>query len=549
MKWPRLKDIFAFQPPVDAASLLPADDDDFPSESEISDTPSDANEVRWQKIRFDNTIRLWVSIPTYLICAALWAGGAMADMIPMTVVFSAYVALELVSLTIFLNTKFTRAADYLLSGLDLVAMSFSIYYTGGVASPLYFIYFVPLIVHAFHRDWNIILFNGFGGIVLYGVAVLLSLSEVKAATLADLAARLVFMLLTVAIACLALNLLRRKDDIDRKRLVRIRAIAVLTHYLNRACATKDLGAVLAQISPLLASAIGGDRPTELRALLVADRLSLRLSGDLAGHAVPISASPAVTQQECVSAHPSDSGLECHWDATAMARFCAPIFISEAEVFGVLSVSSAELGAFSEEDQRFVRLLARSVALCAHRLQQMEELRHTVEMGSCVTAAFLASAHSTAATLVAIAEGALSLVEGDIATVFLWNKLTGRLEAVVSRGERAGDHAGLHVHSGEGIIGWTFEQHEPKWTSNLTEDPTFRERVNGPRSILAVPLQTIKGEVVGVLAISRVATKADFQDEEIAVASTFAHRAAHAIRSAEFREAALRRPGPPRAEAA
>jgi len=109
--------------------------------------------------------------------------------------------------------------------------------------------------------------------------------------------------------------------------------------------------------------------------------------------------------------------------------------------------------------------------------------------------------------------------------------------------------GLRVLSGEGIIGWTFEQHEPRWMPDVAEDPTFRSRTTGPKSVLAVPLQTIKGDVVGVLAISRVAIKADFQDEEIAVASTFAHRASHAIRAAEFREAAQRRPGPPRAEAA
>ena len=549
MKWPRLRDIFAYQPPVDAASLLPTDADDFPSESEISDSPSDPNEVRWHKVRFDNTIRLWVSIPTYLICAALWAGGAMADMAPMTVVFSTYVILQFIAMTIFFNTRFSRFADYLLSGLDLVAMSFAIYYTGGVASPLYFIYFVPLIVHAFHRDWNIILFNGFGGIILYGVAVLLSLSEVRAAALADLAARLVFMLLTVAIACLALNLLRRKDDLDRKRLVRIRAIAVLTHHLNRACASKDLGPLLAEISSILASAIGGDRPTTLRALLHADRDSLRLSGDPAGHAVPAVACPAVTNRQCVAGHPSDSALECHWDVAAAARFCAPIYISDGEVYGVFSAASPEPGPFTQEDERFVRLLARSVALCAHRLQQMEELRHTVEMGSCVTAAYLASANSTAATLTAVVEGAISLVESDVATIFLWNKASSRLEAVISRGERAADDMGIKFASGEGVIGWTFETHEPRWTSNGETSAPHPSRSSVSKLVLAVPLQTIKGEMVGVLAISRLATRPEFQDEEIAVASTFAHRAAHAIRAAEFREAAFRRPGQPQAEAA
>jgi GAF domain-containing protein len=549
MKWPGIRDIFAFKPPADAGAFLPVEDDDLSASADASDGTRNEGEARWQKVRFDNTIRLWVSIPTYLICIALWAGGAMAELFPMSIVFGLYVVVQFIAATIFMNTRLSRGGDLFLSGLDLAAMSFSIYYTGGVSSPLYFIYFVPLIVHAFHRDWHLILFNGFGGVVLYGMAVLMSLTEVRPAALADLAARLVFMLLTVAIACIALNLLRRKDEQDRKRIARLRAVSVLMHRLNRTCATRDLGPMLSDMAPLLSVAIGGERSVYVRALFRTDGTSMRLGGDPHGYAVALAACPALEKQTCISDDPSDAAFECHWEAPAVARFCVPIAISSGEVFGVLSVGSREPGSFTGEEQEFIRFVSKSIALCAHRLQQMDELRRAVEMGSCVTAAYLASAHSMPATMQAVIEGALALVDADQASIFLWNNATGRLESTLTQGERAADETGLSFGIGEGIVGWTFETREPRWTSNVQEDAAYRARRSGIKSLLAVPLQTIKGEVLGVLTISRLANRAEFQEDEIAVASTFAHRAAHALRAAEMKESAFRRLDPPHAQAA
>lgn len=546
MKWPKLHDIFAFRPPVNAAPVQ-ATDDDFSAGVDTAETPTDPRQIHWQKIRFDNTIRLWVSIPTYLVCIVLWTGGVMSDLIPMTVVFSLYVVLVFAALTVFFNLSNTRLADFCLSGLDLIAMSFSVYYTGGVASPLYFIYFVPLIVHAFHRDWGVILFNGFGGVILYGVAGVLSLSEVRAAALTDLAARLVFMMLTVAIACLALNLLRRKDEADRQRLVRVRAAATLTHRLNLACAVKELGAIIHDVEPELAAAIGGGRKISLRTLLRVAPAQLHPS-ETSGIPISLSACPAAASNSQVVNHPSDGALECHWEMPARSRLCVPISISEAEFFGVMSVSSGESGPFSEEDQRFVRFVARSVALCAHRLQQMDELRRAVEMGSCVTAAYLASARSSTATVQAIVEGALSLVPADQATVFLWNKKTRRLEAEATRGDCPADEQGLKVQSGEGVVGRAFEERAPRWTSNLRAEPAYRDRKTSLRVLLAVPLQTIKGDTIGALTMSRMAGGTEFDESEIAVAAAFAHRAAHALTAAELHEDS-HRPGGRAAEAA
>ena len=49
--------------------------------------------------------------------------------------------------------------NFLLSGLDAVSMSLAIYWTGAANSPLSFLYFIPLIVHAFHRDSTVVMFS------------------------------------------------------------------------------------------------------------------------------------------------------------------------------------------------------------------------------------------------------------------------------------------------------------------------------------------------------------------------------------------------------
>ncbi|MBV9079659.1 MAG: GAF domain-containing protein, partial [Elusimicrobia bacterium] len=195
----------------------------------------------------------------------------------------------------------------------------------------------------------------------------------------------------------------------------------------------------------------------------------------------------------------------------------------------------------------------SIALCAHRLDQMEELRRAVEMSSCVTAVFLESSHSTNSAYDAILEGALALIEADQATLFIWDQDLQMLEGVASRGARSGDELGLRFRSGEGIVGWVFGAREPRWTLNVQEDAAYQARRSGIKSLLSVPLQTIKGGVLGVLNISRLDDRHAFNDAEIALASTFAHRAAHALQDAEER-AGRRLPEPgrpagPRAEAA
>ena len=192
MKWPRLGDIVAFP---HGLSVVPDVTDDLLLDNgdvtpTIPTTPElEAQDDRWRRLRFDNAIRVWVAVPTYLTCLSLRAGGALDSMLPITAVILGYALSVFGSFTLFFNTRFPRTADYVLGLIDLTAMSIAVYLTGAAASPLYFIYFVPVVIHAFHRDWNLILFSGFGGVVFYGVAIFISISQMSPAVIADLCAR------------------------------------------------------------------------------------------------------------------------------------------------------------------------------------------------------------------------------------------------------------------------------------------------------------------------------------------------------------------------
>jgi hypothetical protein len=125
-KWPRIRDIFSLQPPEEPNSL--------------SSTNTNY-ENQWQKIKFDNTIRIWIAVPSFLACYVLWLQNAIPSLWPMTYVFVAYGALQFLANWYFMNSRFGRKFDYAFCSLDLLAMSLSVFFTGGTNSPLYFIYF------------------------------------------------------------------------------------------------------------------------------------------------------------------------------------------------------------------------------------------------------------------------------------------------------------------------------------------------------------------------------------------------------------------------
>src|SRR5262245_17848798 len=98
-KWPNFRDLFSIKPTYeDPKAALGLGDSEEPSRNEQA--------ARWQKIKFDNAIRAWIAVPTYLATALLWSQHAIPSLFPMTMIFSVYAVAQIVTNWLFMGSKF-----------------------------------------------------------------------------------------------------------------------------------------------------------------------------------------------------------------------------------------------------------------------------------------------------------------------------------------------------------------------------------------------------------------------------------------------------------
>ncbi len=545
-RWPRFSDIFAFQPPSNESgrsSFESINDENIDSDesspeqnSNLFDSPlASATKEMWNKIRFDNTIRLLISIPTYVACFAMWWGGSIASILPMTVVFTIFGSIQFCVTWFFMNNRFARKLDFLMSSFDIISMSVAIYCTGGANSPLYFIYFIPLIVHAFHRDWALVLFNGVGGSLLYASAILNSWSEYSSANLTNLGTRLFFMLLTLGIVDFAVRLLRKKDAADFLRLNRLRTLTLIGRKLNTVSALSELSSTISVLIKLINEGLGpqlsswtrllmtqGD-PTILRSFADAALPRSDLKQELSAHLCPAMSTgkPFVLAELGVS-------TECPVENFSFgSHVCFPIIGTENESFGILFSGSPNSKVFNTDEKLYLQYVARSLAMAVQRLQRMEELKKAVEMNSCVMAAYIGSSRSIAETYKAILEGTATVLKADRASLMIWDAPDGLLRTVDVLGPRSMDEMNFVLKMGEGIGGRTLEKKEPYWTTDLNEK-------NG-KALLCLPLLNLRGEPLGIITAIRVEKREGFSPTDVDTACTYAARAALAIENAALHQ--------------
>jgi GAF domain-containing protein len=536
IRWPRFSDIFALRPPSETRLRWALDglNPDGPSSS----SAKPGADPQWHKIRFDNTIRLWISIPAYLACIPLRLTGVLSSIIPMTVIFSSFGVLQFLGTWLFSSYKHPRRFDFFLCATDLIATSAAVFVTGGTASPLYFIYFIPLIVHAFHRDWSLVLFNGFGGVALYAVAIAHSIPKLTPAVMTDLGARVFMMLVTVSIACLSLTLLRRKDDEDQIRIGRLNTLSLIGQLLNNVCALNDLPATVTDLVKLVNAGLGAHLKPWSRALLIqGDPSVMRAIADPADDRPEFK--QELTPDSCPAVHsnspfvmPDQDKGECPTEHFPFgSHLCIPVSGTENENFGVLFAGSAQKNAFKTDERQFLDFVAKSLGLSIQRLQRMEELRRGVEMNSCVMATYIASTRSLEATYSSILEGILTILKVDQASLMLWDASKGVLRTKEVKGPKASEEWDLEFQMGEGIPGRVLDTGRPYWTNDIFEDAMYKARKSSIKSFLSLPLRSIRGEKIGVVNAARLEQRSDFSVGEIDLASTFATRAALSIENA------------------
>lgn len=505
---------------------------------EDSHTP---DEVEWAKIRFHNTIRLWMASVCYLGCWALWIGRALHGIGEITIVFFAYGAVQLMLTWYGKATRHVRVLNYVLCGIDLLAMTLGIHFSGGLRSPLYFVFFIPLIVHAFHHDGPLIRFNGFVGTALYAVVIVCSVSAWTPENVVEFGTRLFFMLVTVGLENWSVKMLMDKDAIDARRQLHMKLVLFAAQRINRIALFSDLvpGAeeVLRRMNRDLAKHLQADCQLfliqESGHLLVSVTDPLRLRPEVRQE-LPMNACPAMVSNQILLMHDPEKDPCCPVQTFPfLSHACVPVSGVGNECLGVLHVGSLRPAAFDSEDLQLFQFVARSLALCLQRLRHHGELRRQVEMEGCALSMTMKSLHSLESTNTAFLDGLLTVSRADQASLLLWDPPSGLLRARSSVGPFSSRLRDVEMRMGEGVPGRALETGKPYWTVNPSEVPPYGELP--AKAVAVLPICGLKGEPFGVVVLLRFERKLGFSELDINLGMTLSVRAQLALEQARLLE--------------
>lgn len=534
--WLNLKDLFSFSPPSfdNLPTLLTEIYKDV-----LFDTSSSANKAQLENIKFDNSMRIAISLMALITSLMLWAGGIIPSIIPVVATFCAYAGLQIGGAWLLTITRRYRAINFGLCSVDLIALSMGVYWTGAGQSPLYFIYFMPLIIQAFHRDWALLVYYGAGGMALYAIAIAVAIPVWTSQIAMALGMRILFMSCTVGIALLAVNLLRRKEEREKRRMSRLNCLVYLSQLLNGVNLLKELPAVVEDFVKVLNLELEKPHGGWARIFLVQSADPLMKVAQDPSHPIPelkqsisAHACPAVHGNRPFHVRNADTDTACPVESFSMfkSHICIPISGELNESFGVIFAASPHVDAFKEDDLQFLNFIGRSLGLTVQRLKRMEELNMAFSMDSCAMATFVGSTRTLEDTYAAIVDGIRTILNADSVAFLLWEPIKRTLETkwVVGIAER--ELRSRSYQMGEGIAGQVLESGKPYWTYELDGNPLYRDDLPF-KGVLCVPLQSLKGEPLGVVVASLVDSQRTFSVEEIDLVSTFCTRAAVAFENA------------------
>ena len=206
------------------------------------------------------------------------------------------------------------------------------------------------------------------------------------------------------------------------------------------------------------------------------------------------------------------------------------------VRGALGVGKREAGAFGAEEVRLLTAVAGPLAVAIQNARLLKEalrasrdVAHLLEVSREIN-----SNLEVTAVLRRIVVRAVELVEAE-------QGLVGLLEEGVIRfrerwkGE-AWDAVELTFGPGEGIAGWILETRRPYLSNTVAEDPRALQevvRALGIRAVLAQPILSRAGELVGILEVHNKRGGEPFGSTDGQLLSLLANQAAIAIENARL----------------
>jgi GAF domain-containing protein len=234
-----------------------------------------------------------------------------------------------------------------------------------------------------------------------------------------------------------------------------------------------------------------------------------------------------------------------------ANLAVPM-VQGRDVLGVITVSRAEPGAFTPQevdllktfaDQAVIaiqntRLLTELKERTAQLTRSVEQLTALGEVGRAVS-----STLDLETVLTTIVSRAVPLAGVDGGVVFEYDEASQEFVHRAAReqgGPLAAVRRAARIRRGEGIVGQTALTLEPAQIADITAPGAYESRLrdnliaSGIRGLLAVPMVSAEGTVLGSLVVSRN-TPGEFSAETVDLLRTFATQSTLAIQNARLFE--------------
>lgn len=489
------------------------------------------------KISHDNLLRWWVSVFALLAAFILWVGDLIPSIGPVVALFLGYNILQGAGWLLVKTGRASRRADTLLHGADALFITASLHWTGGVESPLSFLYALPVIVELYHKHLAGVLFNGAAGIVCYAALLFGLEGPATPRDGMEFFARLVLLATLWIISVVSVVLLRRKERSLERHVARQETafrIHQVVDGMGRPTALEELSRALEREL----SRPEARPPWRARVWMKREGSEAFLPvGDAApGSALEPGACPALSQQARFRAENASDQRACGVEGLNVgSHACFPLMAGREPV-GLLVVASPDEDAFSSDDIQFIDSIARMASLGAERVLKMEELRFSCELGQKALATFSSSTRGVEETINAILDAVVEFLDVDRVNIMLWEPELKVLQARWFRGAPPPLTGRVLLRMGEGIAGMALRFNQPYWTADAKKDPHFLSAKQGTiQSLLAIPMQTVDGKPLGVINALTLERVREFSKRDVEFVTVFSRQAAFAIENALLHE--------------
>jgi len=226
-----------------------------------------------------------------------------------------------------------------------------------------------------------------------------------------------------------------------------------------------------------------------------------------------------------------------------SEICVPIIAGE-DTLGVLGIQSADLAAFSAEDERLLDAYARLLALALlHARTHQARQKDIAELQAINEVARHAASLDLQATLSSVCESLRRITTSDSVSVYLWDPNSERLTSAAISYEPslyAADYEEKvrerSLVLGEGMIGWAAFHREAIRIDDIAKDGraiAIQGTPVGAKSAIVFPLM-VEDRLVGVARAVKMGV-GSYNDDHFRFAQTLASQAALAIAAAEAHE--------------